>query len=241
MTDGLPPLIPRSVLFGNPEKADPQVSPDGTMLAYIAPLDGVLNVWVGPLDGDEPRPVTRDADRGIRVYFWAHDGKHLLYLQDAGGDENWRLYKVRLEDEAVEDLTPFTEVQVQIVAHDKRHPNELLIAMNKEDARLHDVYRLDLTTNALSLVAANPGNVLGWVADTHFAVRAALTSTPEGGSELLVRDTAGDEWRVFLQWNAEDSLSSWPLGFTLDGKQLYVADSCGVNAGRLVKMDLASA
>ena len=132
-------------------------------------------------------------------------------------------------------------MQVQIVAQDKRHPDELLIAMNKEDARHHDVYHLDLTTNALTLVAANPGNVLGWVADTDFAVRAALTSTPQGGSELLVRDTAEDDWRIFLEWNAEDSLSSWPLGFTLDGMQLYMADSRGVNAGRLVKIDLGSA
>ena len=106
----LPPLIPRDVLFGNPEKADPQLSPDGAQLAYLAPLDGVLNVWVGPADDDAFRPVTRDTDRGIRMYFWAHDGEHLLYLQDVGGDENWHLHKVHLEGETTEESLKTLEI-----------------------------------------------------------------------------------------------------------------------------------
>ena len=240
MGSRLPDLIPRSVLFGNPERADPQLSPDGSLLAYLAPLDGVLNVWVGALDGDDVRPITHDTDRGVRVYFWAHDGKHVLYLQDAGGDENWRLYKVRVADEVVEDLTPFENVQVQIVAQDKRHPDTLLLAINKNDARFHDVYCLDLTNNELTLVAENPGDVLAWVADADFAVRGALTATEDGGSELRVRDTPAGEWRLLVTWNPEDALTSGPLGFTLDGASLYLTDSRDVNAGRLLKLELVS-
>jgi dipeptidyl aminopeptidase/acylaminoacyl peptidase len=235
------PLIPRRVLFGNPERADPQVSPDGRYLAYLAPLDGVLNVWTGPLDGEEFQPITHDTDRGVRIYFWAHDGEHLLYLQDVGGDENWRLHKVQLATGAVEDLTPFEKVQVQLVARDKRHPSELLIAMNRDDERLHDVYHVDLRTGALSQVAKNPGNVLGWLADVQFRVRGAVTSTPDGGSELLVRDDPDGEWRTFVSWSAEDAMSSWPLGFTLDGEHLYLVDSRDVNAARLVRVPLAPA
>jgi dipeptidyl aminopeptidase/acylaminoacyl peptidase len=231
----LPPLIPRDVIFGNPEKADPQLSPDGAQLAYLAPLEGVLNVWVGPADGASFRPVTRDTDRGIRMYFWAHDGEHLLYLQDVGGDENWHLHKVHLETETVADLTPFENVQVQLVAREKRFPSELLVAINREDERLHDVYHLDLRSGELTMVAENPGNVLGWIADVDFKVRAALTSTPDGGTELLVRETAEDEWQSFIAWNAEDAMSSHPLGFTVDGQHLYLADSRGVNAARLVQ------
>ncbi|MDH3290368.1 MAG: S9 family peptidase [Gemmatimonadota bacterium] len=236
----LPLLIPRSVIFGNPEKADPQVSPDGSHLAYLAPLDGVLNVWVGDITGEEFRPITHDTDRGIRAYFWAHDAKHVLYLQDAGGDENWRLHKVALKTGTVDDLTPFESVQVQIVARDKRHPSELLIAMNKDDRRLHDVYHLDLRSNALELVAKNPGNVLGWIADTAFHVRAALASTPEGGSELLMRSGPDDDWQSLLVWGPEDAMTSWPLGFTLDGGTLYLVDSRDVNAARLCALALGS-
>ncbi|MDH3458076.1 MAG: S9 family peptidase, partial [Gemmatimonadota bacterium] len=158
--------------------------------------------------------------------------------QDAGGDENWRLHKVALDTGAVDDLTPFDSVQVQIVARDKRHPSELLIAMNKDDQRLHDVYHLDLQSNALELVAKNPGTVLGWIADTAFHVRAALASTPEGGSELLMRSGPDDDWQSLLVWGPEDAMTSWPLGFTLDGHTLYLVDSRDVNAARLCRMEL---
>jgi dipeptidyl aminopeptidase/acylaminoacyl peptidase len=234
----LPPVIPRDVLFGNPEKADPQLSPDGAQLAYLAPLEGVLNVWVGPVDGDVFRPVTRDTDRGIRAYFWAHDGEHLLYLQDVGGDENWHLFKVHLERGTIEDVTPFENVQVQLVARERRHPAELLLAINKDDQRLHDVYHLDLRTNALTSVERNPGNVLGWLADSSLRVRAAQTSTEDGGTELLIRAEEGGEWVPWLRWSAEDAMSSWPLGFTLDGEQLYLVDSHDANAARLTRRSI---
>lgn len=237
---GLPALIPRTVIFGNPDRADPQISPDGSRMAYLAPLDDVLNVWVGPVGGEPFEPVTRDTDRGVRIYFWAHDGEHLLYLQDVGGDENWRLHKVHLESGGIEDLTPFENVQVQLVAHDKRHPGELLIAMNKEDAKLHDVYHLDLRSGELTLVAKNPGNVLGWVPDEDYVVRAAMAATPDGGAELLLRDDAESEWRTLLTWSAEDSLTSGPYGFTLDGKSLFLVESRDSNTARLTRLELES-
>ena len=120
------PLIPRDVLFGNPEKASPSVSPDGKRMAHLAPVNGVLNVWVGTAGGDDYQPITNDKDRGIHLYFWAHDARHVLYLQDVGGDENWRLFSVDLDSGDEQDLTPFENVQVQIVGHDKHFPHELL-------------------------------------------------------------------------------------------------------------------
>jgi len=234
------PLIPREVLFGNPDKAAPQISPDGSRMAYLAPEDGVLNVWVGPVGEGDFRPVTHDTDRGVRVYAWAHDGKHILYLQDVGGDENWHLFSVDLETDAQADLTPFENVQAQIVHHDKRHPNDLLVALNKDDERLHDVYHLDLKTKKLELVAQNLGSVTSWVVDADMVVRGAVASTPEGGFDLLVRDTREAEWRVLVSWEEDDALNSGPVSFTLDGKSLYLLDSRGANAAPLVKTELAS-
>src|SRR3954454_8649761 len=146
------PLVPRSVLFGNPERISPAISPDGTRLAWIAPDEGVLNVWVGPAAGaaaGEGKPVTQDRDRGIRSYLWAHDNRHLLYVQDKGGDENWRLYDVDLDTGDIRDLTPFEGVQARIEDTDKRFPNDVLVGLNKDNEQLHDVYHLDLATGAL--------------------------------------------------------------------------------------------
>lgn len=234
------PLIPRNVLFGNPEKATPLISPDGKRMAYLAPVNDVLNVWVGTVGEDDYKPVTHDTDRGIRVHFWAHDGKHLMYLQDIGGDENWRLFSVDLDSGEEEDLTPYDGVQVQVIHHDKRHPHELIIAMNKEDERVHDVYSLDLATKELELVAKNPGNVAGWVVDGNMQVRGALAATDEGGFNLLIRDNPGDDWRTLVEWDADDALTSAPVSFSLDGKSIYLLDSRGTNAAPLVEMEIAS-
>lgn len=233
-------LIPREVLFGNPAKAAPQISPDGTRMAYLAPVDGVLNVWVGAVGSEEYNPVTHDTDRGVRVYFWAHDSRHILYLQDIGGDENWRLFSVDLHNDTETDLTPFENVQVQVVHHDKRHPSNILIAMNKEDERIHDVYELDLLTKELTMVAKNPGNVASWVVDSKMSVRGAVAATETGGFDLLVRDTAEGNWRTLVSWDADDALTSAPIGFTLDGESLHLLDSRNFNAAPLVKMHLSS-
>jgi dipeptidyl aminopeptidase/acylaminoacyl peptidase len=238
--DALPPLIPREELFGHPVKTDPQLSPDGRKMAFIAPEDGKLNVWVTDLERDETKTATHDRDRGVRVYFWAHDGRHLVYLQDVGGDENWRMHAVDLETDEIRDLTPFSGVQVQLVARDKRYPHELLIGMNKDDERLHDVYRIDLRTGDLTMVAKNPGDVVGWVADAQFVVRAALAARDNGGMALRVRADGDSEWESRIEWDAEDGLSSGPIGFTLAGDALHLVDSQGANAARLVRLDLAT-
>ncbi|GHO69888.1 peptidase S9 [Ktedonobacter sp. SOSP1-52] len=233
-------LIPRKVLFGNPVKASPQISPDGKRLAYLAPVNNVLNVWVGSLEGDDYQPVTEDTERGIRFYFWAADNKHIGYIQDAGGDENWRLYLTNVETRETRDLTPFANVQARLTGHDKHFPHELLVALNKENPQVHDVYHLDLASGELKLVAKNPGNIASWVIDTQFKVRGAVVTLPDGGSELLVREQEESEWRKLASWTSEDALTSGPVGFTLDGNALYLEDSRNANASRLVKLALDS-
>jgi len=233
------PVVPREVLFGNPERTSPRISPDGTQLAWLAPDEGVLNVWVSPIGGEEARALTRDRDRGIRSFFWAHDRSHLLYVQDAGGDENWRLHDVDLHTGEIRDLTPFDDVQVRVDEVDKRFPDHLLVGLNRDNPELHDVYRIDLRTGELEKVADNPG-FIGMLADADWNVRAGVAPTPDGGFVLMVRDTPGDEWRPLLEIGQEDALSSEPLGFTLDGTGIWAITSVGANAGRLVRIDCAT-
>src|SRR6266536_781191 len=240
-------LIPRQVLFGNPERISPRISPDGTQLAWIAPSDGVLNVWVAPagtgqgegIDWSAARVVTDDSDRGIRMFAWAHDGRHLLYLQDTGGDENWRLHDVDLATMQRRDLTPFDNVQTQLIAGEKKFPTEILVGLNRDNPQLHDVYRLDLTTGELTKEVENPGFV-GWVADSQLVVRAGVAPQPDGGLVLMVRGGDGDEWRSLLSIDAEDALTSGPVAFSEDGTSMLVMSSVGTNTGRLVRLNLAT-
>ena len=137
-------IIPRSVLFGNPERTDPQISPDGTQLGYLAPADGVLNVWVRTLGKTDDRAVTSDTKRGIRNFTWQYDNQHVLYTQDVGGDENWRLYQTDIATKQTKDLTPFDKVRVDIVAYDWKTPDTILFQSNQRDPEVFDVYNLDL-------------------------------------------------------------------------------------------------
>src|SRR5918999_433290 len=239
-----PTLIPREILFGNPGKAQPRLSPDGKRLAYLAPVDGVLNVWVGPagspVGGKDYHPVTKDRKRGIRIYFWAEDNEHLVYLQDVGGNEDWRIHATDPKTEETRDLTPFEGVQAQLLAKNKRFPGTLLVGLNKENPQVHDVYRLSISSGGLELVAKNPGNVAHWVADRDFEVRAALAATPEGGFDLLFRDTEEAGWRTLVSWGPEDALNSGPVGFSGDGERMYLLDSRDSNAARLAVLDLGS-
>ena len=238
-------LIPRKVLFGNPERVSPRLSPDGTKLAWIAPRDGVLNVWLAPVspqtgvDWDRAEVVTDDTDRGIRQFAWAHDNKHLLYLQDTGGDENWPLHDVDLSTMQRRDLTPFDGVQTQIVAIERDFPTEVLIGLNKDNPQLHDVYRLDLSSGELTREVENPG-FIGWLADPKLVVRGAFRPLPDGAIVALVRDGAADEWRELMTVPAEDALTTDAVTFSADGKSLLLVSSVGAETARLVRFDLAT-
>jgi dipeptidyl aminopeptidase/acylaminoacyl peptidase len=237
-------LIPRRVLFGNPERVSPRISPNGTSLAWIAPHNGVLNVWTAPVgadgvDWDSATVVTSDTDRGIRVFRWAHDGRHLLYLQDTGGDENWRLYDVDLHTMQRRDLTPFEGVQAQILATEKKYPSEVLVGLNRDNPALHDVYRLDLVTGDMVKQVENPG-FAGWVADTELVTRVGVGLEPDGSLVIKVRDDADGDWRLLQTLPAEDAMTSGPMAISADGGSMLAMSSAGVDTGRLVRVDLAS-
>ncbi len=241
----MPELIPLPVLFGNPERVSPSISPDGTQLAWIAPHEGVLNVWLAPASAQDgadlaaARVITDDTDRGIRQFGWAHDGRHLLYLQDTGGDENWRLHDVDIQTMERRDLTPFDGVQARLVAMERKLPNEILVGLNRDNPQLHDVYRLDLVTGELTKEVENPG-FIGWVADPQLVVRGGLAPLPDGGFQLMVRDSAEADWRLLLAVPAEDSLTTDVVGFSADGQSLLITSSAGAQTARLERLDLAT-
>jgi dipeptidyl aminopeptidase/acylaminoacyl peptidase len=238
-------LIPLPVLFGNPERVSPRISPDGTQLAWLAPDEGVLNVWLAALTPEQgldlaaARVVTKDKDRGIRQFGWAHDGRHLLYLQDTGGDENWRLHDVDLETMQHRDLTPFEGVQTEIVGIEPTCPHEILVGLNRDNPQLHDVYRVDLRTGELTKEVENPG-FIGWLADAELRVRAGFQPHPDGSLSVMVAADDRGEWRELLAIPAEDALTTDAVAFSQDGSSLLLITSADEQTARLVRVDLAT-
>lgn len=234
------PLIPRDVLFGNPDKAAARISPDGRRLSYLAPVDGVLNVWVGPADDPSAaRPVTDDKKRGIRSYFWAYTSKHVLYVQDADGDENWHVYCVNLDDNQTTDLTPIKGVKAQIEAVSHRFPSEILVGLNDRDPQVHDVYRVNIESGSRELVEQNDENFMGYLIDDDYRVRFASRFSPDGSTEWLQPDGRGG-FKPFLVVPQADTLTTSPAGFDKTGDVLYLIDSRGRNTGALKSVDLKS-
>lgn len=235
----LPPLISRDILFGNPERIAPRLSPDGMRLAWIAPdAKNVLQVWVKTVGKEDDKAVTADKKRGIRQYFWAQDNKTLLYLQDADGDENWHIYGVDLASGTVRDYTAFQGVQARVTAVDPGFPDEILVSLNARDKRLHDVYRLSLPTGALVLDTQNPGDVAGFDADAKLQIRAAEIATPDGGSEIRIRDDVKSPWKTWIKVGPEEILNF--VDFTADGKSATLVSSIGSDTARVVERNIAT-
>jgi dipeptidyl aminopeptidase/acylaminoacyl peptidase len=232
-------LIPRGVIFGNPERSSPQISPDGTMLAYVAPDQGVMNVWVRTLGKADDRVITNDQKRGIRNFNWQYDSRNILYGQDQGGDENWRIYQTNIASRQTKDLTPLEKVRADIVALDPTHPDTLLIQHNKRDPKVFDVYQVNLKTGEITLDTQNPGDVQGWQPDHNLQVRAAQITTPEGGTVIRVRNDVKSPWRELIKWGPEETMGEI-IGFSPDNQSLWITTSLDANAARLLSVDIAS-
>lgn len=234
-----PPLIPRDILFGNPERAGPQISPDGKHLAYRKPDDkNVMQVWVKTVGKDDDRVLTADPKRGISQYFWAYDGKHLLYLQDADGDENFHLFATDLATKQTRDLTPFKGVRVQGVETDKKHPNEILVGLNKANKAVFDMHRIKLDTGEEALDTKNPGMAVAYAADADFKVRGCTVARMDGGYDLKVRSADGKEWKTVKSVTADEQAQL--AAFGTNPNVAWVIHNAGANALRLIKMDVAT-
>ncbi|MCA9186222.1 MAG: S9 family peptidase [Pirellulaceae bacterium] len=235
------PIIPRTILFGNPERARVRLSPDGKQIAFLAPRDGVLNVWVASVETpDRARPVTHDTHRGIRSFFWAYTNRHLLYAQDNDGDEDFHVYCVHLDDQdKTVDLTPMEKISARVSEVSEKYPDEILIAINNRPPhQLHDIYRVNILTGERTLLQENPG-FAGFVTDDDYHVRFATTYTPNGGQLYLESDPQAEQgWKEFLSVAPEDVMTTGLAGFDKTNKKIYLLDSRQRNTGALKVVDL---
>ncbi len=248
-------LIPRKVFFDNPDKASLNISPDGKYISYLAPVNGILNIWVAPKD--EPSKavaVTKDTLRGIRIYFWAYTNNRILYLQDLGGDENWQLHSVDIGTKEDINLTPFEEIpgpdgkpitmpngkklrpraQIQDVSY--KFPQEILVGLNTRNPQYHDIYKINILNGLMTIVQQND-QFMNFQTDDNYNIRYAMKMTSDGGNEMFVPDENGG-WKSFDKIPMEDMMTTSPITFDKTGKTLYMIDSRGRNTAALVSKNL---
>lgn len=230
----LPPLIPREILFNSPAKADPQISPDGRYLSYLAAdQNNVLQIRVRNQSGLEDRQLTNEPKRGIRHYTWAYDNRHLIFARETDGDENWQINVVQLDSKAVRNLTPYKGVRSLLVGMSPQLPDDLLIAMNLRNRRFFDVYRVNLNTGETRMVNRNGGAQSWWVADDQLNVRIAAAS-----GATIVRERQGRPWRVARKWHPAEF--GRYIGLSADGTTFFMSGSHNGEVGALLAVDLAT-
>lgn len=218
----------------NPGSIGYQLSPDGEYIAYAAEWQSRLNVFIKNMDDEsEPVRVTSTTDRDIAGLFWKDN--NMYYLKDNGGDENYHIYSSSFNGAKEKDLTPYPNVVVLPIDYLKDVEDEILIMMNKEDATVFDVYKLNVKTGATKLVAKNPGNILSWIPDSNGQIRMAVASDGVVGA-VLYRETEEDEFQPFISIDAGETVS--PLGFSRDNQSIYAVSDKGRDKAALVKYDL---
>ena len=233
-------IIARKDLFGNPERAGLQVSPDGKWMSYLAPRDGVLNVWVAPYGKlDEARPLTSEKTRPIRQHFWSASGEYILYVNDVGGDENFLLFRADPKTGESKNLTDFAKTRVFVYGGSWERPDELVIGLNNRDPKWHDPYLLNVKTGELKLLHENKEQYDGFVVDDSLTVRFATKTSDDAGQDVF---KISEDWTAtpFTTIPSDDVLTTGIAGLTSDGKTLYMIETRERDKAALVAIDLAS-
>lgn len=230
----LPRLIPRDVIFGNPDRTLARISPDGAHVSWLAPLDNVMNVWVAPADDlANAKVITNDSDRGIRTYFWAPNSGYVYYIQDQGGDENFHVYSANIETGEVVDLTPIGDgARAQIEGVSSERPDHLVVGINERNPEVFDLYLVNVKTGARELLKENPG-FISWLIDHNLEPRFGLAPTPDGGGNIV--DFDGN---VIAEILPEDFLTTQAIGFNQANDAIYMIDSRGRDKAALTVLSL---
>jgi dipeptidyl aminopeptidase/acylaminoacyl peptidase len=235
-------LIPRATFFGNPERVQPKLSPDGKNIAWLAPSNGVMNVWVAPVGKlDQAKAITNDTARPIRGYSWAYTNKHILYGQDTGGDENFHVFRVDIADAKTTDITPFKGARASIAAMTYKKPTTLIVSVNDRDPKVFDLHTLDLITGERKLLVQNDDNYAGFDIDNDLNVRFATKKQPDGSTQIMIANKKADkiEWKAWEQIGMEDDATGL-AAFAPGNKAVYWTESRNRDTAALMQLDIAT-
>jgi dipeptidyl aminopeptidase/acylaminoacyl peptidase len=235
-----PELIARRVLFDNPDYGSVTVSPDGWHLSWLAPVDGVRNLFVARIDDlASARQVTRVTDRSIAPFYrWAQTNSHIIFFQEHDGDENWRASSVNIRNNAVTALSPAQGVQCHLAQIDRKFATDVLLTHNARDKRYFDLYRVNVLNGSSELLYENR-EYAGLLCDGDFQLRLGIRFGADGSGDVFERHASGT-WSPFMTIPIGDIDGTDFLEFSPDGKTLYMIDTSGRDKAALVAVDMAT-
>ncbi len=230
------PLIPLEDFFRNPEKTAFQLSPNGEYFSFLAPWESRLNVFVQKVGADSAVRITSETERDIAGYLWKGDNR-ILFLKDTGGDENFHLYGVNMDGSDLKGLTVFEKVRTEFIDDLKDVDNEIIVGLNQRDPTVFDPFRLNVVTGEMTMLAENPGNIMGWMTDHDGKLRIGIAS--DGVNQtILYREAETDTFTPVLSTNFKETVN--PALFTFDNKMIYALSNLGRDKSALVLFDVAN-
>src|SRR5262245_9538968 len=232
-------LVARRLYYREPDYSNVRISPDGSQLAYLAPVGGVRNLFVAPLAApSKGRQITHVTDRNIGWWYeWAHTNRHLVFFQERDGDENWRASSIDRRSGELKALTPAQGVRSYIQEKSHLFPDEMLLGHNGRDRTWFDIHRVNVVTGAATMVYEN--NAFSWlITDSSFRLRLGGRYAPDGSLELVER--RGEEWAPFATVPIGDLDGMRLIDFSADGNTFYMVDTRGRDKAALVAIDMTS-
>lgn len=230
------PSIALEDFFRNPDKSSYQISPDGKYFSFKAPYQDRMNIFIQEIGTDEAKQLTFETERDLSGYMWANNSR-ILYLKDSGGDENYKLFGVDIDGSNLIGLTDFEGVKTNFIDDLEDNENEIIIGLNKRDAKIFDPYRLNINTGELTMLAENPGNYQGWMTDHAGKLRVAMAIDGLETS-ILYRESEDDTFKVVLTTYYKEELN--PLFFTFDNKNVYATSNVGRDKSCIILFDIAN-
>lgn len=240
------PIIDREIFFGNPEITSAQLSPDGQMISFVRPLNGVRNIWINQVDAplEEALPMTQD-HRPIIGYFWSRDSRFILYAQDKDGDENFCIYRVSVADAEpgmiprATNLTPYEGIHAMIFRVSKKNDDLIFIGLNDRDASWHDLYACTISSGELQLIYKNENFIEHYLLDQNDQLRIVSRPNEDGGSDILSIQEGKDQPELIFSSDIEENIM--PVRFHESGDQVYVITNAGErDKTELVLYDLST-
>lgn len=239
------PYIPLEVLFGNltEERDALSLSPDGTKLAYRAPVNGVYNLWLKTLDTDDDRPITSSSKESVDYrYFWLTDGVTLVYSRYDDAINGHCIYMVNTATGEEKNLTPFKYTNAHIIGAYNPLPYTILISRNTSDEPdIDDIYSLNIVSGELKLIekGSHDENIAMWFVDARGTIRGKIIDT-DNSTEIWVKDSGTVSWKKLLDFDLGKDGDTAYIRLSSDGKDLYLylPDPRFSNTNELVKVNL---
>lgn len=228
--------IPVDDFFRTFDKAYYHISPDGKSLSYLKLQDKKLDLFVENLATGNSVQLTHLTEKTISFHFWTSNNELIYYTEDESKDRRSDIFVINKDGSKQVQLSANEKTRLKVIEDQLIDDKYIIVASNKRDSTVFDVYRLNVRNGQMDIAAKNPGNVTEWMTDRKGTLKLAIAS--DGVNEtLLYRENENQSFKPILSNNFQTTFQ--PVAFAEnDQNLLYAISSVNRDKNALVALDL---